>query len=1074
MEEKKTIQWAKLDSIAQSFMDAMDDNLARTWFWMYLSGLTVEEIAAEYSRPKARIHMSLKNTIERYNQFRREEKYRLAAASQEVKHEEKNKPVVAEQELKPEEKKAPPKREKVEHKKVEAAVPTAYRPKKQARKIYAKLKKRVDSQFDKKFFIGDIRVSQEEYEELLEYTRLQLKNVTSTSNALGDAPVLAVAMVQIGIRCYNGNFWGNALKQELKVENAFPYQRFLGDSFIQTLKKHNKYIPDETERVQTILFHSFVTDYYSKGLFELLFQYYVKDLERDIYRNDKYQMQALMDTLRLRAEMSEEESQAFTDQFSGRGSRAYKLRQHTLQAIAANPTHSSMRLRRIIRLMDKAFWKDSVPQRPTSRLTVLFKDWLQESPSFNSEYKLYKSGVIRNRGKKHFSSPYLFADIRNTAFSLVFPSQIVRQEQAEGLMWRYTVNGKAVSFPVDTYPVLTGFKTEEVKRPISPDMLFSEIRCQLCTGDEMTRSFPPVPESSARIFDMEGDYANRIFKIPMCVYTRNDFTVKSPALLDRVRLGPVTRWDLEFVDGDILIFSDGKSLVAGERYTDGLSKRGIVNGASHRVDSEHTIAVYNRLPELLLTIPQNRIAGTILDVNGTRHRLSDCRSDDFESGDSRGVRAFLVSLSQFRECAKNAVNRIIVDVPGSSFAREYLFVYVPELSCKFDGAPYVFEERGTLVFPESIQVSCADRGAERLHGENGFQFLLSENLSRISVLVNQKIIVDFEVPLFMWSTDEREWHTEPMGDTWHSDFNKVQKIYCHSPESKLEFGMEDDYDESDDEAEEHTVACEKRSDGIYVLDLTRFRSWINRDKVAHPINMRLGSKYYEFARVYAKSFVSSCDLFADYASSELCCTAEFIGRGEYYVDITHLRTGVKVVEKGSISDGEYRISTRLRNGEYEVEFFETDEEDDLFDEVSYLSIHKFNKKLINQSDLSGNRIRVISFRPRRHSMMYTRFAEPLWVNRLEYLEPQTYEGHVSIQDHEDILVKVVFDRTKELRYFSLYFYDDYDEDYVDFLYDSQERAVALEEEPGLRPSARYRRYKVLFDSDYVYYGAVEE
>ena len=70
-----------------------------------------------------------------------------------------------------------------------------------------------------------------------------------------------------------------------------------------------------------------------------------------------------MDTLQFRASMSEEESEAFTDQFTGRGSRAYKLRHHTLQAIAANPTHSSMRLRRIIRLMDKAFWKDTVPQK---------------------------------------------------------------------------------------------------------------------------------------------------------------------------------------------------------------------------------------------------------------------------------------------------------------------------------------------------------------------------------------------------------------------------------------------------------------------------------------------------------------------------------------------------------------------------------------------------------------------------------------------------------------------------------------------------------------------------------------
>ncbi len=56
---------------------------------------------------------------------------------------------------------------------------------------------------------------------------------------MSNAPILAVAMVQIGIRCYNGNYWGNALKQELKMENSQAYQRFLGESFVQTLKKHN-------------------------------------------------------------------------------------------------------------------------------------------------------------------------------------------------------------------------------------------------------------------------------------------------------------------------------------------------------------------------------------------------------------------------------------------------------------------------------------------------------------------------------------------------------------------------------------------------------------------------------------------------------------------------------------------------------------------------------------------------------------------------------------------------------------------------------------------------------------------
>ena len=45
---------------------------------------------------------------------------------------------------------------------------------------------------------------------------------------------------------------------------------------------------------------------------------------------------------------------------------------------------------------------------------------------------------------------------------------------------------------------------------------------------------------------------------------------------------------------------------------------------------------------------------------------------------------------------------------------------------------------------------------------------------------------------------------------------------------------------------------------------------------------------------------------------------------------------------------------------------------------------------------------------------------------------------------------------------------------MEFLYDSKLQALVLEEEPGLRPSVRYRRYKMMFDSDYMFYGSVEE
>lgn len=237
--------------------------------------------------------------------------------------------------------------------------------------------------------------------------------------------------------------------------------------------------------------------------------------------------------------------------------------------------------------------------------------------------------------------------------------------------------------------------------------------------------------------------------------------------------------------------------------------------------------------------------------------------------------------------------------------------------------------------------------------------------------------------------------------------------------------------------------------------------------------MRLGSGSYEFAKVYARSFVSSCDLLADYQTGQLRCSGEFIGRGEYYVDITHLQTGLMIVEKGHITNGELLLKTRLRNGEYQVDFYET-EDDDFFDEVSYLPIHTFKKHLINSDDLSGNNIRAISYRPKHHSLIHTRLATPLWITDLEYLEPLTYEGRMMDIEGKELKVKVVFEKATELRYFFLYYWDDYDESFVEFLFDSQRKTIVQEEEPGLRPSARYRRYKVLFDTDYYMFGSVEE
>lgn len=942
---------------------------------------------------------------------------------------------------------------------------------KNRRRLFERLKKRVDEQFDKKFYIGDICVSAEEYDELLNYIKFQLRNISGSSSALGDSPLLAVALVQIGIREYDGSYWEHAFKT-MGIANQQRYQTFLGRSFINTLKKHNKYILDESNRVQSILVHTFVSDYYSKGLFEILFQYYSRDLERDIRRNDSEQMQALMETFAREANLSEKESEAFTGQFTKScTSQAYKLKQHTLQAISANERHSYMRLRHLLRLIDRAFWEGSVPKKPVSRLTIRFKAWTEESDSFKSEYRLYEKGEIQSKGKKHFSSPYLFADIKNTSFILKLPSQIIRTEDPGKVCWRISTRSKQKELMASIYPVLTGVKTDECQLEISREDLFDSISCTLICEKVPGKRFAEIPASMIRLFDLEGDFAQRLFKIPMCAYMRSGGELHSSAYVDHVVIGDMTRWDFDFLPGDVLILPDKTSMIVGQKFVEGFLPRNLVPGAAYHSGDGREIPVYSALPELLLTMTPSKRAGTILDVNGKRYCLDDCESFDFEYADSHGQQAFCIPMKQFFGFINDGYNTVILDMPGVTYAKKFDFVFVQQLKLDFEGSPYIFDERGTLVLPQGMSVKCSDPTAEKIPGENGFQFELAGRLTHLPIEINKTILINCVIPVLQWSTDEETWHCEPMGEIWHTKFEKYPYIFFRSPISKFSLCMDDDFDE-DGESDQRSVVAETLSNGRYRIDMTRFRTWITREKVAHRIFLHINHKLFLFAVVYAKSFVSACGLTADYDAGALEFSGNIIGESEYYVDIINENTNRTIAEKAVLTNGKVCLSDRLQNGAYRVEIFEKEEEESFFDDPMFFSLYSFSTTLINKNDLSGRSICLTSVRPRALSALYAKFQKKIWVTGLIQIAPRTYEGEICEKDsNTKVRLKVEDD---SLRYYSLLFWDEYDNDYLEFIYDSQKRCLVKEEEPGLRPSEKYRRYKMLYESDMFFYGSVED
>ena len=933
-----------------------------------------------------------------------------------------------------------------------------------------RLLSRIKRDFEKKFFVGDIVISDQDYALLVKEARQLLMGMMQNGVALADSVSLAVTLVQIGIRRYDGKYWP-CVEEELGVEHHYKHQQFLGESFINTLRAHSKFITDASERVQNILFHSFVSNYYSKGLFELLFQYYVKDLERDIYRNTTEQMQALMDTLAKKATQDEKQSEAFTDQFMEKGSRAYKLRSHTLQAISAHPIHSRTRLRRLLRLIDRAFWKNDVPKNPSSRLTILFKEWVNDSSAFKKEYRMYQLGEIRNRGKKHFSTPYLFAHIGAGSFELKLPAQIVAEEYAEDLEWEITTNARTFRLDADTYPVLTGFKTEEGKTTISQRELFGVIQCQLVWKDQTVRKFPQLLESTVRFFDMEGDYASRLFRIPMCAYTPAGNTLHSGALLSKVPHGSMTRWDFEFQQGDLVVLPDGTGMVVGDHYTEGLVPRGQVLNTEYHTEEGSIVPVYSSAPELLLTIPKSKLTGTVLYCNDIRYRLTDCRFTEFENRDARGMQAVLLPLEQFDFCDNNGVKTIVLDAPGTYYDKSYSFVLVKGFSAEFPGAPYVFEERGAVLFPDHIKVGGAH---EKLQGENGFQFAMSGQEAQLSVIVDENIPLSIRIPMLAWSVDKETWNVLPAGELWHTEFFEIRKLYLRSPINKIAVFTNADIDDGDDDDEGHMIMAEYGADGICTADMTRFRSWLTRDVAKGDILLKMGGAEYTFATVYTKSLVASYDVSADYEEGTLTWLSDIIGKAEYYLDIIHLETGVVLAEKAQLIDGKLVIKDRLRTGLYKFTLYEAEEDDSGFDDPIYEELLQTERQLKNQNDASGQFLEIRSFKLAQGSNLYTNFQRKYYVASFEKVDKDLYEGRLFANGTDTGLkVTIEFLNPGDLRFFHVSAWHEEEECNVDLLYDRDQGCLELDQLPGLRSSESYRRYRELSYGEFIYFGILQ-
>lgn len=957
-------------------------------------------------------------------------------------------------------------------------------------KRYRKLKQKILQAFDgandvpKIHYIGEVPIDDKEYALLLEFTRYQLQNHSANALGMVDSPLVATALVQMGIRTYNGSYWPH-VAQELNMEKiSQPSQRFLNETFQNTARKHGLVVLTDSQvdsrTIQSILFHGVVSNHYATGLFDLLFRFYDRDLGRNLAQNTPERIRLLLDTIR-QSEKSEAEIVVSRQRTAGNASKAYMLRRHTIAALTAFPEINGPRLQRYIEMIDSAFWYQQLPEKSSDRLVECFRKWAENSPDLKEQYRIRAGEAGMVRRKRYFQTPYLHADLRNGTFELCLPEQILRQTpEGARVSWRVQSEARWETVDCEIFEAVCGLKTDESRISIEPMEVLSEIMCNLCVGETVLNRFK-IAKTCARFFDEEGDQENTLSSGVCIGFTSATECLQSAALLGDEIIGTLHRWEFHFEKGDVVLFPDATGCCIGENYTEGLLRRGLVPSVQCENLSATPLPVYNLAPEILLLVEEEKMEGISLFVNGKRYRLTDCDYKKARESNQRGKQWVLLSTATFIEIQNNAVNSVAVELPGANFARKpFVFALCSGLHLEFEDAPYVFEERGTIRFSTELKVErVPGMHYDKSPDGNSFNFELAQPDGKLHfVLSDAKLPIAVDIPAFSWSANQVSWQLGSLGDVWAKDFPYDISLRGPFQEIGFDFGIAPSAMRGDSAV--MLTFSKSAQTGIFHCDLTRARSWITRDKACYPVKLLLDGKPVPFGRIFAKSILlaDKIELIADFEDRKLTLICDVIGRSKnYYVDIQHKNSGKLFASKVPFDGKRLELHCEIPNGEYEVTVFETDD-DDFFDDTYYvLGVHSCT--LLDRNNLSGKQILLKYISRKLNGSFRYMLKENLRVCNLQRDEPRVYRAEL-IDGEENAKVfyrvQLTLPDTEELSSFFLKYWDEKYEEYYEFDYDRMTKLLLTEneEEKSLPYSLRYRRYTTLFEDQDKFVGIFED
>lgn len=958
-----------------------------------------------------------------------------------------------------------------------------------------KFYRRINVEFEKKTFLGDIVISSTEEKYLHDYTENYLrKRIKGDPINMPIHPkVFAFGLVRYAMKYYGKRTFFPYFKTEYGIELDGIEQGKLHEHFQNIMQEYDK-LYDETAamKIDNISMHCFVTDKCAPQFFDYIFEYWRLDLNRNIENIYGESGPALFN--RLIEEIKANNVTAVNN-----------IMKHTSMALVMNEKSGRMRIKRFLQLIDKCFWERTEVPQTGNRFNRLLKEWMDDPKSkFQTEYQK-AIRLTYQKGEKLLSHPLLAVRIRDEIFSIKLPRQILPLcEQDEYPIWTIKGdNGSIISKGAQLMEGRIALYTEECEVILPACDLFGNIRMTLNSEKRRYASFS-FKKSNIRFFNDKGVWVDheKGFLPEGILFVYSD----SPNIPQIIYRPTVTS---EYCDGmymglynvergDILKFSNERAIPVGNDITEGLTENAL-DGAKMQYNGD-MLPIYPVLPKIIFKTTRDRLTGTaitVTDANGTEQFVKVSNQHYYElklDSSLDDSYAYIIDLSEF--ILKDGIYKVILNIPGAKAVRMYGFAYLKDFKYRFINAPYIFKDSGEVTFPAYVPLNIDDDWTTT-STEKSLAFSFNEQTEygksikdcKIDVGYNlngSSVIVSIDVPALFWKYSKQDnWNYRCPADV--SLKNLSRTLYVRGPFDfkNKSFKLCVDNNENIDETD--IYASHQNGADYYSFNLDNARSWIDRSKACRTITMVLDKKFYPFLRVICRSVIIGKSIYYDYETQMLHGKFNIIGDSDFTVKVEH--DGQMIGQDIPLENGQFVLETDSPGGDYLVTVYEIIDSDDGFD-ADTIKIGEYTLSLFDITKLTGDTIELKSFRdaegkfrPLKLDLQYFIVVEELLENPdIDLIngiwkvdlgdEAQLkkctfyrgilkhYDGAASVKDF-DVLV-VFFSKADTTRLSVL---REYNGEYVELLYDYKTH-ILIQSDEGLTRLQKLERIELLSDDRY--------